>query len=137
MKAERLSDEEFRGLRDRWQNIFFVQMPISTSVPITQLRKVIELYEDKLKQKEEELKQYRSIKLPSKPIWTYEQVIKLNNRQRNGLLHPYTCGNRSNHPLFDDDRGVLVATIYGWICPFCDYRQDWAGEIKSDIKEQL
>jgi hypothetical protein len=24
------------------------------------------------------------------------------------------------------DRGVLVPTVRGWICPFCDYKQNWA-----------
>ena len=41
-------------------------------------------------------------------------------------MHPYTCGNRANHPVMAGDRGVLVPTVNGWICPFCDYKQDWA-----------
>lgn len=40
--------------------------------------------------------------------------------------HPYTCPNRSDHPVLAGDRGVLVPTVRGWICPFCDYTQDWA-----------
>lgn len=40
--------------------------------------------------------------------------------------HPYTCDNRSDHPVVAGDRGVLVPTVRGWICPFCDYTQDWA-----------
>lgn len=42
-------------------------------------------------------------------------------------MHPFTCGsgNRtdSNHL---DGQGKLVATESGWICPFCEYTQDWA-----------
>jgi hypothetical protein len=60
-----------------------------------------------------------------KPIWTMEEVVRLNEYQRNKNLHPYTCGQRSDHPKFDGDYGVLVATVYGWICPFCDYTSDW------------
>lgn len=62
-------------------------------------------------------------KLEEEPIWTHDQVIYLNNRQHDGSLHPYTCGKRSDHPVYDGDQGVLVATVYGWICPFCDYSQ--------------
>lgn len=40
--------------------------------------------------------------------------------------HPYTCANRGDHPEIAGDRGILVPTIRGWICPFCDYTQDWA-----------
>jgi len=41
-------------------------------------------------------------------------------------MHPFTCGKRDDHPVVAGDKGVLVPTIYGWICPFCDYTQDWA-----------
>src|SRR5690606_213703 len=42
-------------------------------------------------------------------------------------FHPYTCENRSdgNHPIVCGDKGILIPTIRGWICPFCDYTQDW------------
>ena len=66
------------------------------------------------------------------PIWTKEQVVALNERQRDQMRHPYTCANRADHPFFDGDYGVLVATIYGWICPFCDYHQTWALEIDKE-----
>lgn len=60
-----------------------------------------------------------------KEPWTQEVVDALNAQQRNAQLHPYTCGSghRTEHP---DGEGVLVATVNGWMCPFCDYRQDWA-----------
>ncbi len=41
-------------------------------------------------------------------------------------MHPFTCANRSNHPFVAGDYGVLVPTVRGWICPFCDYTQNWA-----------
>lgn len=41
-------------------------------------------------------------------------------------FHPYTCGDRDDHPLMAGDKGVLVPTVRGWICPFCDYQQKWA-----------
>ena len=41
-------------------------------------------------------------------------------------VHRYTCGKRANHPVMAGDKAVLVPTVNGWICPFCDYKQDWA-----------
>lgn len=40
--------------------------------------------------------------------------------------HPFTCGNRGDHPTIAGDKGILVPTTRGWICPICDYTQDWA-----------
>jgi hypothetical protein len=54
-----------------------------------------------------------------RPQWTQEQVDALNKGQHDVRYHPYTCGNDSRHK-------VLVATVYGWICEDCDYKQDWA-----------
>lgn len=66
--------------------------------------------------------------------WTKEQIEHLNKYQVNINYHPYTCGNdKSNeaHQAYakmmgDIQLGVLVATEKGWICPACDYKQDWA-----------
>lgn len=58
--------------------------------------------------------------------FTYEQVKKLNQYQRSGKFHPYTCGDpvipRSNH---SDEEGILFATPDGLICE-CGYKQHWA-----------
>lgn len=62
----------------------------------------------------------------SEPIWTMQQVANLNAWQHAGHVHPFTCGHRSDHPAVDGDKGILVATRHGWICPYCDYTQDWA-----------
>lgn len=59
--------------------------------------------------------------------FTQEQCDALNKRQRDGTFHPYTCGSgRRKDSAHRDGEGVLVATLQGWICPFCDYRQNWA-----------
>lgn len=57
--------------------------------------------------------------------WTFEQVVELNDRQRHSTqIHPFTCEEcRDRHVGYE---GLLVATIHGWICPTCDYTQDWA-----------
>lgn len=64
--------------------------------------------------------------------WTNEQVAALNEYQRSGRMHPFTCGNRGAEGHRCDpewgggDKGVLRATAAGWICPDCDYTQNWA-----------
>lgn len=58
--------------------------------------------------------------------WDQETIDRLNARQRDDSMHPYTCGNRKDiAKTHADGEGVLVATKDGWICPYCDYRQDW------------
>lgn len=52
--------------------------------------------------------------------WTMEQVRKLARYQRLSHLHPYTCGWSENHGEMN-----LIPTARGWICPACDYTQDW------------
>lgn len=51
-------------------------------------------------------------------------VARLNAAQRNSTIHPYTCVNRGDGKhVRTNDLGVLVATVDGWMCPSCDYRQ--------------
>jgi hypothetical protein len=59
--------------------------------------------------------------------WTPEQVDALNLYQKTGHMHPFTCGsgNRTDEKHLDGE-GILFATVGGWVCPFCDYTQDWA-----------
>jgi hypothetical protein len=64
--------------------------------------------------------------------WTPEQVAALNRFQREGGMHPFTCG--GEHA---PGSPVLVARIDGWHCsdPYgegCDYRQDWAHPFMAD-----
>lgn len=48
--------------------------------------------------------------------WTPAEVEALNEYQRRGEMHPFTCANGC---------GVLEATESGWRCP-CGYTQAWA-----------
>lgn len=55
--------------------------------------------------------------------WNESQVYALQRWQAGTIfplpVHPYTCGNDSNHQL-------LIPLTSGWVCPDCDYTQDWA-----------
>ena len=74
-----------------------------------------------------------SERIAARPVllkpWTQEQVAALNRYQQGRWMHPFTCGsgNRTDAAHLDGE-GILVATLDGWICPYCDYRQDWAHE---------
>lgn len=87
-----------------------------------------------------------------KPPWPKDVVDKLNQQQKSGEFHPYTCGNcrdklgiyyarnkvtgEERHigllgkPVGDEEVVIhdreLVATENGWICPTCDYKQGWS-----------
>jgi hypothetical protein len=52
--------------------------------------------------------------------FTPEQVAALNRFQQNENGHPFTCAN-----------GRDFATPEGWVCPYCDYTQDWAHEFMA------
>jgi hypothetical protein len=52
------------------------------------------------------------------PPWAESIVDALNEFQRAGAMHPFTCGQDSHH--------VLIATRDGWVCPYDDYTQKWA-----------
>ena len=58
--------------------------------------------------------------------FTPEQVQGLDLWQSAAGFHPSTCANRADHPVMDGDKGVLIPTVRGWVCQFCDYTQDWA-----------
>lgn len=68
-----------------------------------------------------------------KAPWTTQQVEELNYLQQCGMVHPYTCANRSD-ARHTDGEGVLVATENGWICPYCDYKQNWCGDIDGVVE---
>ena len=53
-----------------------------------------------------------------KAPWTKDEVKQLEGRQTTG--HPYTCPEHSNN--------ALEPTTEGWVCPNCDYTQDWCHE---------
>lgn len=96
--------------------------------------------------------------------FTPEQVESLNNYQNEGKFHPFTCANDGDqeHILYEFNRefpngnyeeyikeqkeiGVpfpemsfnstnLIATEEGWICPVCDYKQNWAHNFMTENK---
>ena len=50
--------------------------------------------------------------------FTEDQVCSLNEYQKAGKFHPFTC---------ECGKSDLVATQEGWICPcVCGYTQSWA-----------
>lgn len=63
------------------------------------------------------------------------QVEALNEFQKSGVMHPFTCGKNKSKKckLSDIHEGFLVATKNGWVCPDCGYRQDWAHDFMADI----
>lgn len=65
-----------------------------------------------------------------------DQVGNLAFNQTQGPIHPFTCPNRGDgsHRKAYGDLGALVATTRGWICPFCDYTQDWAHDFMANTK---
>ena len=68
--------------------------------------------------------------------WTQEQVDALNRFQQSDYVHPFTCGSgRRTDADHKDGEGILLATVDGWKCPFCDYTQDWAHDFMLNIKQ--
>jgi hypothetical protein len=61
-------------------------------------------------------------------MFTPEEVESLNAYQASGAFHPFTCGGDRTDEKHLDGEGRLVATAEGWVCPYCDYKQDWAHE---------
>ncbi|MCP9209524.1 hypothetical protein [Streptomyces cucumeris] len=55
--------------------------------------------------------------------WSTEEVGTLNRFQREGGMHPFTCGALHG----GDQSPALLATPLGWVCPVlaCEYTQDW------------
>lgn len=66
--------------------------------------------------------------------FTDDEVESLNGYQKARVFHPFTCGNRGDekHARINSPEDVLVATSDGWVCPYCDYRQDWAHAWMAD-----
>ena len=94
--------------------------------------------------------------------FTPEQVEALNKHQNDGRFHPFTCahdgdqkhilyefhkeypdGNYDEYIKDQKELGVpypeaqftqtnLIATENGWICPVCDYTQNWAHNFMAE-----
>lgn len=60
--------------------------------------------------------------------WNNDQIANLNAYQLNKHFHACTCPNREDgkHPEIQGEKGRLLATSYGWVCPNCQYTQVWA-----------
>lgn len=64
--------------------------------------------------------------------FTDEQVTNLNEFQRSGFFHQFTCPR--DHPYWSRGHVLLVAYPSGWVCEIgiCDYTQDWAHSWMAD-----
>lgn len=68
-----------------------------------------------------------------KAPFTPAEVTSLNQFQSSGVMHEFTCGSGERiAPSHDAQGGALIATLNGWICPYCDYTQDWCHEWMAD-----
>lgn len=67
---------------------------------------------------------------PKKVVFTSDEVLSLNNWQKNMPVHPFTCCGPSEIAECERNKGIsegeLVATETGWICPCGKYTQNWA-----------
>ena len=85
------------------------------------------------------------------PVFTAEQVVDLwhwqfgpwrspwdapteETKHLPMQMHPFTCPHRHNHPELAGDKGILVPTTRGWICPFCSYTQTWAHDFMLNTR---
>lgn len=64
-----------------------------------------------------------------------QEVVELWKWQMSRKFHPFTCRNRADHPIIAGDNGLLIPTVRGWICQFCDYTQDWAHDFMLRPKQ--
>jgi NAD+ synthetase len=71
--------------------------------------------------------------------FTNEQVQNLNEYQKLGIVHPFTCCSPEN--IHECERscgkgeGILIATNNGWVCPCGKYTQDWAHAFMANVSE--
>lgn len=70
--------------------------------------------------------------------WTAEQVEALNYYQADRRFHAFTCGGSRGDEAHQryalehgEDMGQLIATQDGWVCPVCDYTQDWVHDFMA------
>ena len=55
--------------------------------------------------------------------WTAEKVKLLLDAQADPRAHGYTCANQGDAAHLHQQHVLLVPTVRGWICPYCDYTQ--------------
>ena len=56
-------------------------------------------------------------------IWHPSKVQELQDNQNNTKSHGYTCPNQGDSDHLFNKHVLLVPTVRGWICPYCDYTQ--------------
>jgi len=73
--------------------------------------------------------------MENKIVFSKETVDKLNEYQKTGIFHPYTCGGSNleecyrrhgKGKTYEEKECILIATEQGWICPCGKYTQNWA-----------
>lgn len=66
------------------------------------------------------------------------QVAALENWQRSGVVHPFTCPHRTDgaHEQRYGDLGALVPETSGWFCPDCGYSQLWCHDFMLNVTSQ-
>lgn len=62
--------------------------------------------------------------------WTEDQVKLLERWQNVGFVHEYSCIKNTKRC------GKLIPTVSGWICPYCDYRQNWFMDFPPEILDK-
>lgn len=65
-------------------------------------------------------------------VFTPDEVASLNAYQNSNAFHPFTCGGNRTDAKHLDGEGRLVATEYGWTCPYCEYKQNWAHDFMKN-----
>ena len=80
-----------------------------------------------------------------KAPFSQEQVDKLNQFQKTGKFHPFTCCSPEYIPeckralnqgeTYEEREGILIAKTEGFICPCGKYKQNWAYAFMADGKE--
>lgn len=78
------------------------------------------------------------VRAPASTVFTCDEVVALDIYQHSNRMHPFTCQNRGDgaHRVVDGDKGILVPTVRGWICRFCNYTQNWAHDYMKRVPEE-
>lgn len=66
--------------------------------------------------------------------FTVHEAMNLNAYQAAGNGRRFVCPNSGdgNHGELFGSTGTMIATTGGWICPWCDHRQEWAHGYMAD-----
>lgn len=70
-----------------------------------------------------------------KAPFTQEQIDNINDYQKGGRFHPFTCMSYNNCKREENKWGELVATRDGLVCPCGKYKQDWVHDMMTQKQE--